>query len=253
MRIGAQLYTVRDYMQTERDIARSLERVANIGYKAVQASGHGKIEPERLRRLCDDMDLKIVITHSDPARIINDTEALIAEHDILGCEYIGIGGMPGRYVIDSWIDIFREDFIGPARLMRGRGKHFMYHNHAIEFSMIAGKRVIDRLLDMFSPDEMGFTFDTYWAQAAGCDVRLWIEKLGGRVPVVHLKDMDVIRATNEKKMAPVGEGNMNWLDICAAFEKAGTQWMMVEQDYCERDEFDCLRSSYEYLVSLGYE
>ena len=38
--------------------------------------------------------LKIVLTHTDPNRILNDTEAVIREHDVMGCDYIGIGMMP---------------------------------------------------------------------------------------------------------------------------------------------------------------
>ena len=33
--------------------------------------------------------LKIVLTHSDWNRILNDTDRLIEEHDILGCDHIG--------------------------------------------------------------------------------------------------------------------------------------------------------------------
>ena len=41
--------------------------------------------------------------------------------------------------------------------------------------------------------------------------------------------------------------------IMAAFEKAGTGVAFVEQDECfERDPFDCLKMSYDYLKSIGY-
>ena len=44
----------------------------------------------------------------------------------------------------------------------------------------------------FSEQEIGFTFDTYWAQYAGADPAYWIEKMTGRLGCVHLKDMQVI-------------------------------------------------------------
>ncbi len=38
-----------------------------------------------------------------------------------------------------------------------------------------------------------------------------------------------------------------------AFEKAGTEVAFVEQDECfERDPFTCLKMSYDYLKSIGY-
>ena len=62
-----------------------------MGYKTVQLSAVGPIPAEKLRELCDKHGLKIVLTHWNPDRILNDTEAVIKEHDIMGCDYIGPG------------------------------------------------------------------------------------------------------------------------------------------------------------------
>ena len=130
--IGAQTYTLRTFMQNERDIRRSLKKVADIGYKTVQISGIGPIDPHMLRDICDENGLKIVLTHNPENRILNDTDALIKEHDILGCDYIGIGGMPERYrsTAPEWVENFAVDFEVAAKKMRDAGKLLMYHNHA---------------------------------------------------------------------------------------------------------------------------
>ena len=47
--IGAQLFTLRTFMQNECDIRRSLKKVAEIGYKTVQISAIGPIDPHVLR------------------------------------------------------------------------------------------------------------------------------------------------------------------------------------------------------------
>ena len=41
--IAAQLYTLREFLKTEEDISLSLKKVSEIGFKAVQVSGIGKI------------------------------------------------------------------------------------------------------------------------------------------------------------------------------------------------------------------
>ena len=46
MEIGAQLYTLKTYCQNEKDLARSLEKVAGMGYSCVQLSAIGPIAPE---------------------------------------------------------------------------------------------------------------------------------------------------------------------------------------------------------------
>ena len=53
-------------------------------------------------------------------------------------------------------------------------------------------------------------------------------------------------------MAPVGEGNLNWPAIFAAFAKAGTQYMLVEQDTCDGSPFAALQSSQEFLAKAGF-
>ena len=45
-RIGAQCYTIRDFIKTEKDLDESLKKLKDIGYQTVQLSGIGPIEPE---------------------------------------------------------------------------------------------------------------------------------------------------------------------------------------------------------------
>lgn len=251
MKLGAQLYTVRTFTQTEADIRRTLQRVADIGYTEIQASGMGTIAPETLKAMCDEIGLRIVLTHVNPDRIIRDTEAVIREHEILDCPYIGIGALPDKYRSMDWYARFADDFRDAASAISAGGKLFMYHNHNFEFEKIGGKRIIERLLEDFGPDEMGITLDTYWVQAAGADVCEWIDILKDRLHCVHLKDMDVRGMT--PIMAPVMEGNMNFGAIMAALERTGTtKHLLVEQDTCEGSPFDCLQTSYRNLAGVGY-
>ena len=101
------------------------------------------------------------------------------------------------------------------------------------------------------PELLGVTFDTYWAQFAGADVCDWLAKLKDRVECLHLKDMTAT-FNNKNRMAPVGHGNMNFEKIIASADSAGAKYLLVEQDDCyEEDPFDCLKKSYDYLISLG--
>lgn len=252
MQLGAQLFTLRDYTQTAKDFAYSMGQVAKMGYKTVQISAIGPIPAQQVREICDENGLQIVLTHTDPNRILNDTEAVIREHDIMGCDYIGIGMMPQKYASPQWLWHFADDYKEAAKKIAAAGKLLMYHNHNIEFQKFDGKLVIDTLLESFAPDELGFTLDTYWVQMGGADVCDWIEKLADRIPCVHLKDMAV--KGWEPIMAPVGEGNLPWGKILATLEKCGkTKYLLVEQDVCQESPFTCLKKSYKYLNSLGYK
>ena len=252
MVLGAQMYNVRQFAQTDRDLDISLKKVAGMGYKAVQISGVGKIAAKRIRELCDKYGLSIVLTHMNADRIIDDTDAVIKENEIMGCDYIGIGMMPDRYRCDAWLDRFPVDYLPAAKKIAAAGKLFMYHNHEFEFSKINGKLVMDFLAESFEPSLMGFTIDTYWVQAGGADIYDWIGKLKGRIPCVHLKDMDVL-PDRKVIMAPVMEGNMNFPKILDALEAdGGVKYLLIEQDYCQESPFVCLEKSYKNLSALGY-
>ena len=250
MELGAQTFTVRDYMQTTWDFREAMKRIAEIGYTCVQLSAVGNVPVQAQRDICDEFGLKIVLTHTNPDRMISDPEGVIRDHDILGCDYIGIGMMNPKYQRAEWIDQFAKDFTTPAKKMRDAGKLLMYHNHNLEWTRLRdGRRIMDVLLEQMPADLMGVTLDTYWVQAGGGDPAWWIEKFAGRVPCIHLKDFAYGR-----KMMVVGEGNMNFDRIFDAAADAGTEYMIVEQDDCNgEDPFECLRRSYAFLRSRGFE
>ena len=91
--------------------------------------------------------------------------------------------------------------------------------------------------------------DTYWVKHGGLDPVAYIDKLGSRVLLLHLKDM----ATGpEQRFAPVGTGTLDFPGIVAAGQKAGVKWYIVEQDNCNGlDPFDCLERSLKNLKAMG--
>ena len=254
MEIGAQLYTVREFMQSPENISLSLRKIADIGYRYVQLSGQASVDTEWMKSELDKNGLRCVITHTKPDRLQNDPDGVAKEHSILGCDYVGLGSYPFHspnhpdYSFDAYEALYRP----VARALRSRGKTLMHHNHAREFVREDGELIFQKIAERFAPDELGFILDTYWVQRGGCDPAEWIERLKGRVPCIHLKDYAYL-PSNESAFAVIGEGNINFLKVFSAAENAGTKYMLVEQDDCYgRDPFDCLRKSYEYLHSFGF-
>lgn len=132
----------------------------------------------------------------------------------------------------------------------------MYHNHNFEFRKVKAegtdgeKRILEYLCEWFGPQELGFTLDTYWVQAAGADVCQWIERLADRIPCVHLKDMAM--SAEGPVMAPVMEGNLNFQAILNKLEGTSCKYLLVEQDICQGSPFECLKQSYDNLAAVGY-
>ena len=249
MKTGAQFYTIRDFCKTPEGLYESLKRVADIGYTTVQLSGVCQYDPTEMKAALDSLGLKCVLTHIPAARIIGETAQVASEHTALGCDNVGLGSFDfasegGENNVPKFISTFLE----PCNILNKNGKYFMYHNHAAEFKKLGGKTVMELLAEGMPSSLMGFTLDTYWVQVGGGDPAQWIERLSGRVPCIHLKDYSL-----GAKMAVIGEGNINFDRVFETAEKAGTQYMLVEQDNCNgEDPFDCLRRSYEFLRSRGF-
>ncbi len=253
MIVGAQLYTVREYTKTLDAFAETLKKVADIGYTVVQVSATCPFDPEWLRDRLKENGLSCVITHTAPARIQDETDAVMREHRIFGCDYIGIGMAPGG--MEGYEDFVRA-FKPAAQKIADAGLHLAYHNHNIEFARTGkGKEIyLERLISDFTPRELAVTFDTYWAQAGGADPAYWLRRLKGRVYNIHLKDMAFAlgNGLSGMRMAAVGEGNMNFEAILQSAGDAGTQYALVEQDDCYgEDPFACLKKSYENLHAMG--
>ena len=252
MKIGAQFYTVRNQCQTLDDFALTLRKVADIGYKTVQISGTCPYEAQWLKEQLDKNGLQCVLTHIPVPRLVGETAQVIADHHVFGCEHIGLGwyAFNEDNAEESYAH-FMETYPRVAEEIRAGGRYFMYHNHDQEFKRApgGGKQIIlEKLAQEIPAEVMGFTLDTFWVQAGGGDPAQWIANLAGRVPVIHLKDYAYGR-----KMAVVGEGNINFSRVFSAAEESGTKYLLVEQDDCNgEDPIECLRRSYEYLKACGF-
>lgn len=249
MKIGAQLYTVRDFTQNSKDFAETIKKVAAIGYETVQVSGVSQdISAAEIAEVCKANNVQIVLTHVPPDSLRKDVQAVIKNHEIMGCKYIGIGGVPGHAHTKEGFSDFIKEFTPIAKAIKDAGKQFMYHNHSYEFFRCDGKTGMDYLADNF-PDA-GFTIDTYWVQAGGSDPAYWIKKLAGRVDCIHLKDYVIV--DGQPRMAEILEGNLNWDAIFDAAKAAGVKYALVEQDDAYvGDPFECLNTSFKNLKKRG--
>ena len=250
MILGAQMYTIRNFTKTNDDFAASMEKLAKIGYKYVQVSGIGKeVTPEAIAKASKDTGLKVVLTHTDIDRILNETDKVIEEHTLYGCDCVGIGGIfkYKPFNLESF-KRFADDFAPAVEKIVKAGKVFSYHNHKFEYERTPdGKLFLDHIMDAL-PD-MKLTLDMYWVQAGGADPALNIEKYADKIFTTHFKDMRIV--DNEQKYAEVLEGNINYDRIVEACLKYGVKRHMVEQDDVleGQNPFDCLETSYRNIMN----
>lgn len=247
--IAAQLYTVRQFTQTPADIAKTLRKVREIGYEAVQVSAFGPIDKKELRRILDAEGLCCASTHIKFEEMRDDTSRVADEHKLLGCDYPAIGGMPASYRNPAGFHQFARDASDVAARLAEHGLTFGYHNHSFELQRLDDRTGLDILIDESDPKTVTFEIDTYWIQHGGGCPAAWVRKVAGRIPLLHLKDMAIL--DGEQVMAEVGEGNLDWPGILSAARESGVRWYFVEQDVCQRDPFDSLAMSLRNLRRMG--
>jgi len=249
--LGAQLYTVRQFTKTASDLAETLKKIADIGYKAIQISGIGPIDPKEVARIVEDAGLIVAATHVGWNRLLNDLEGVIEEHKLYNCKHVAIGGLPKEYYSVDGLKRFLDELAPIAERLAQEGMDFSYHNHNHELAKYGGKTWLEMLIEESDPKHLKLEIDTYWIQAGGGDPAAWIRKCAGRIPLLHLKDM-VVTPDRQQRFAEVGEGNLNWPAILQAAKESGVEWYLVEQDNCyERDPFESLAISYRNLREMG--
>jgi sugar phosphate isomerase/epimerase len=249
--VGAQLYTLREFLKTPDDIARTLPKVAALGYRAVQLSALGPIDTQKLKQLLDDAGLEVAATHVGYERLRDDLEGVVEEHRLLGCTHVAIGGLPQEFRSAEGYGRFAREASEVARRMKAHGLIFGYHNHSFELEKFDGRTALETLFAESDPEVFTAEIDTYWIQHGGGDPAAWIRRMKHRSPLVHLKDMAVVEG--KPVMAEVGEGNLNWPAILQACKEAGVRWYLVEQDVCRRDPFESLGISLANLKAMGIE
>ena len=254
--LAVQLYTLRDYTKTPADIASTFEKLAKQGWKAVQDSAMGEISTEELKKIADDNGITIAASHVSLEQIEEDAQKVIDRHAALGVKYSAVGGyFPADedYTVEKWT-AFIDRFNAAAEKLKGSGLRYGYHNHSHEWihlgDPLSAPRPIDLILEKLSP-ESWIELDTYWIAHAGGSPVSWIEKVAGRMPCIHLKDMIMSTPGRTQKMAEIGVGNLDWASILPACKAAGVEWYIVEEDHCWRDPFDSLKTSLDNLQAMG--
>ena len=250
--ITAQMYTIRQSTRTAADLAASFEKLAGIGYSLVQISAIGPVPPAEVKRMMDDNGIRCAATHTGWDELTEGLDELIDELKTLDCKLTAIGAMPNAMRNPEGLKPFAEGMAAAATRLAADGIRLGYHNHSFEFEPVAGKLLMDHLLEMTAAAGMWAEIDTYWVQHGGGDPATRIRQVAGRIPMAHFKDMGILGG--KQVMREVGEGNLDWPGILAACKDAGVEYYAIEQDDCNGlDPFDCLAISLRNLREMGVE
>jgi len=258
-RIGAQLYTLRNFCKTLEEFDESCKKVSEIGYQVVQLSGIGDFSAEEVKEVLDKYGLTCACTHRAPEKYLENIEEEINFHKTIGCKVCGLGAMPegtqADFVGNSGLELvetFAKNFGPVCQKLAEHDLIFAYHNHGFEFVKINGRYMFEELLDQMPYDNFKFILDVYWLASVGINPAKFITKYKDKIACLHYKDLKVVKH-REQTYAEVGQGNLDWDEILEASFDSSVEYALVEQDKCDKDPFEALKISYEFLKEKGFE
>ena len=244
--IALQLYSIR--MECEKDLPKTIEAVAKMGYEGVEFAGYYGRTAEELRKLCDDNGLKVAGTHIGLNTLLGDElEKSVAFNKVLGNKYLIVPGLSEdrRNSRAAWADTAKV-FNEIAEQLKPHGMFTGYHNHAIEFQPMDGELPWDTFFGNTN-DEVVMQTDIGNAMHGGGDPIPYIERYPGRSQLVHLKEYS---STNNKAL--VGEGDVDWPAVFNLCESIGnTEWYIVEQESYAYPPLECVDRCLKNLRAMG--
>ena len=249
--IGLQLYTVRDLLG--KDFEGTLAQIAKIGYKNVEFAGLYERKASDVRKLLDKLGLKACSAHINIDGKPETLQRHIDDARVLGYDVI-ISGLPSWNMEKTAAEYRKavKTLCQAAKDAKAQGISYAYHNHSFEFQRFAdadNKSAMEIIFDESNPP-LAAELDVYWVQHGNDDPIKWIKKLAGRVPCLHIKDMEKGAG---RGFAEVGTGIVDMKAVVAAAPAAGVRYLIIEQDsnWVKGDPLESVRISLENFRKIA--
>jgi sugar phosphate isomerase/epimerase len=252
MEIGITFASVHE--EYEKSILSALDGIANEGYKLMELAPDDRIGNDELRKALSDRGIRALAGHLIIDRFNDDQyDESMKFAEFFGFEYIVLPWCYPDSIKDYETTVKTAEKVEAlANRVAKSGFKLLFHNHWMEFEDVyEGKCVQDILFENTS--NLGFELDIGWAYAGGCDVVPYINKLGERLKIVHIKD---IHPNDNRLPVEIGTGAVNIKECLDAASAVGVKYGIVEQDVTadkrELPAFESIRLSRSNLHKMGY-
>lgn len=239
--VGLQLYTLRKPFA--EDPIGTLERIKASGYDEVEFAAPLDMDFNPLAARMQEIALDCPSVHVGLADITGRPERVIEVARTLGTRFIVLPFVDPNDA--DWHAVVKQAQTF-AKQAAGEGFRFCYHHHHFEFDTARGFRPFDVLVGESDPELLFFELDVFWLKTGGEEPTAMIEKLAGRVKLLHLKDMQP-----DGNMTDVGSGVLDFPAMIAAGRAAGVEHFFVEHDVPPKPYWPSVEASVGYLKTLA--
>lgn len=234
--IGLQLYSLRG--DFSKDVAGTLDKVKDFGFKYVELAGTYKLSPQDFRKMLDDRKLVAISGHFPYDRFRDDVEGIAKEAKVLGLKYAGCAWITHQAPFDEkQARAAAEVFNKAGAALKKHGIKFFYHIHGYEFHPHQQGTLFDLLVQETDPQHVTFEIDVFWVVHPGHDPAKLIAKYPRRFELMHVKDMKkgtqtgiLTGKSDVNNDVAIGTGMMDWPAILKAAKKAGLKYYFIEDE-----------------------
>lgn len=240
--IAVQLWSLNE--QAKTDLLGTLERVAAIGYVAVETYDLYGHSPRAVRASLDALGLELCSSHA-PFPAGSGATAILDQYAELGADTLVWSLEPEEFTTIDGIRRGADRINEAVANASSYGLRIGYHNHFAEFrNSFHGIPAYRILLEELDPAVV-IELDTYWAQTGGADPAALAASLGDRLEYIHLKDGPALGI--DDYLTAYGEGT---IDIDAVVRaNRSVRWTIVEIDRSHTETYELLRNCYAYLTA----
>ncbi len=234
----------------KQDYWGTMARVAEIGYRGIEGGGEllqGDVV-ENLKRF-HGLGLQVLTVSASRESLRDRLDGIIADAKALQSPRVTVWWAPCETREDVLQDAALYNAAG-ARLA-AEGLTLCYHNHEQEFrNVFDGVPALDVLARHTDPAALAFELDVAWITFGGADPVAVLQKMAGRVPAIHVKDLYGLGKRGE--FTAVGTGVVRIQDSVQAALETGVEWIVVEQDTLRNlTALETITVSYLNLKEMG--
>jgi sugar phosphate isomerase/epimerase len=266
-RIGIQLYTIRDQVNT-LGFEEAFKRLAAIGYKEVEFAGYNaqgrRWSNQELRDLLRRYGLKATgshVSYTSPSYSFRATlDQVLDDAQEIGLKYVGTASSPAEgssQTADGYKQA-AEEFNTFGAAARKRGLRFYQHNHDSEWEVQNGTRLYDVLFDETDPRLVFLEMDIFWAYVGqsrwpGVKPHEYVWNHPERYPLFHVKDG--LRNGGPHSgwtMTDVGAGDIAYEPFFCGIDTSEHHFIMENDDAAQAEggSWGDAERSYDYMASL---
>jgi len=254
MKIGLQMSSLNKFIQTPQDVLETFKKVKAIGYNYVQLQWlSGGVPAENVKESLDKSGLVCVGTqdifnYAGFKDIYNNANEIIARNILWQAKYVGGGMYPFPEQDDGNSDGILEiaaKLNAVSKKINDNGLIFDIHLMFMAYAESGNTTPLDMLLEHLD-DNILLQPDFYHVVRGKADPVALIEKYSGRIAHAHFKDFKTLDS-----LTPVGQGVVPYKEIIEACIKHGVKYCWAEQEAWDKDPFECMKESFDYLVSMG--